>query len=147
MAKAKEKVEPQEQEVMVPEPTEGSFISLEESDDLYQTDPELVDDDIIINTTDRPIILPRGTDRNSSIRLEKGDRIKGVYYRKLVTEHKIPGLQLCCKMKKDNLLELERIRKLRTGDEYSELVKEIHARKNEESTREALRAGGVRSRR
>lgn len=107
--------------------------------DLYQLDPELVADDVVINVVECPKLLPKGNQRNSSVRLQRGDRIKGKYYNLMVTKHKIPGLALCKNLTADYLKDLEGIREARNSNADSQLIKEIWAAKNEKDTREALK--------
>ncbi len=141
MAKAKakpkkKKEDPQEVATSVLENTEEEQ---EDNPEMYQTDPDLVEEDIIINTVARPWLLPKGTHRNSSERLLRGDRVQGRYYKKMVTKHKIQGLQLCCQLEKSYLEELERCRLERTGDRCEEWVKDAWSKKSPESEREAMK--------
>jgi hypothetical protein len=85
---------------------------------FWELDPDNCADDLIINTTERPLTLPVKEDDDkvagyTTRTLYQGDRIKGKYYRELVTKHNIAGIQLCNKLPKDYLIELDIIRKSR----------------------------------
>lgn len=82
--------------------------------DLYETDPRLVATDIVV-CVEHPFILPANR-RNVTKRLKKGDRIRGSYYVRLVTEEKIEGLQLAFKLPESFLTQLEDVRRERTGE-------------------------------
>lgn len=103
----------------------------EDNLNIYELDPKKCDPRIIVNVLARPMILPKGKMRNSSTTLKKGDRIFGEYYKRIVTDHKVPGLQQCCVLSKPHLEELDNIRKLRTGEEPEQWIKEAWALKDD----------------
>lgn len=99
---------------------------------LYETDPDLVPDDVIVNVVDAPLLLPKGICRNSTVRLLEGDRVRGRYYKKMVRRHKIPGLALCANLEKEFLEKLEKKRQERLGERPPKWVQEAWALKGQE---------------
>jgi hypothetical protein len=95
---------------------------------LYEIDPEVVGQDVVVNVDVAPIMLP-GEQANSTLRLCQGERISGKFYRELVTKHKISGLQLACKVGKPLLIKLEKDRKERLNEVVTPLVAECWALK------------------
>lgn len=95
---------------------------------LYEIDPNKVDKDIVVSTTEPVKLLPKGKhNQNATLRLKKGDRVKGAYFAEMVTEHKVEGLQLCCNLSKEYLKDLDKERQKRIGTEPEKWIQEAHA--------------------
>lgn len=107
--------------------------------EFYQTDPDLVEDDLVVNLLPRGALLPRSDQHHSSIWLKQGDRVKGSYFRQMVTVHRVEGLALCRNVSKERLEELERIRQERDGNKVNELVKDCWSKLSDENTREIMK--------
>lgn len=109
---------------------ETEFDELVDNQVLYELDPKKVDKTIVINTTEKPFILPRKI-TNSTIRVLQGERIKGKYYVRLIAQDPkmFAGLALAHKLTADHLQRLEKLRKKNSKEEPSAVVKEIWALK------------------
>ena len=95
--------------------------------ELFCTDPKAVAKDVIVNTSDKHLTLPRVQEGKgySTVTIRKGDRLKGSYYREMVTVHRVAGLQLACLLTEDHLKKLEDTRLARvnrTDDPWTQFV-------------------------
>lgn len=132
-----EKQDKPEKAMTQDEKEEAYFDEKVDAEILYETNPEKVDKDIVVNTCERSFILPRYK-TNSTIRLLQGERVKGKYYARMVEENpgQIPGLALACKLTGKHLETLEKLRKKNSKEEPSAIVKEIWAKKGQNTEEE-----------
>lgn len=88
-------------------------------------------DDIVVCAGNKPVIIQAEAHedvRKDSPRIEPGDRRRGEYYVKLIGLPVGTGLQRVKTMKVERLLELEKIRQIRTGDRPPDWVLEARRR-------------------
>jgi len=76
-----------------------------------------------INAGTAPIIVPE-RDLGASMRLEPGDYVDGEYYEKVFKKVRHVGFARMCTVDTKRLAELAKIRRLRTGEELPDWIKE-----------------------
>jgi hypothetical protein len=101
----------------------------QEEEVSYETDPTKCPENMVINLGDAPYLLPSGKNNNTTVRMLKGDRLRGKNFVDLVIVHKIPRLQLCCKCSAKTLIEMEEVRQERHGIKPEQWIKEAWALK------------------
>lgn len=90
-------------------------------------------DDLVVNAGNQTLIVGAMQQLPyDNPRIDPGDRRQGDYYLKLAAHPDFNGLQRVRGLPLDRLAELERTRKLRSGDEPEDWVKEAWAAKAKE---------------
>jgi hypothetical protein len=101
---------------------------------MWKGDEEDCPDDLYVNASTQPIIIgAQAQIPFDNGKIMPGDRVMGAYYGECARVPMFTGLMQVKKVPMERLVELERMRKLRTGDEPEEWVKEAWKKLPEET--------------
>jgi hypothetical protein len=103
--------------------------SSKDDPNLYKYDPSNAPEDVVINVGNSDLMIAAPASVNDPQRVEVGDRRRGHYYTTLVTN--MPGLLRLRDVDNARLEQVNKIRRIRIGEEAEDWIKEARKRSGE----------------
>lgn len=106
-----------------------NITSSKDDPDLYRYEPENAPEDVVINVGNSDLMVSAPAAVNDPQRIEVGDRRRGAYYLTLTSQ--MPGLLRLRDVDKGRLEQVNKIRRIRIGEEPEDWIKEARKRSGE----------------